>query len=72
MDPRQPPTSIMRSRIARANWGQAPKSAVVNPVVVMMETTWKADFRSAGREWTSAPNQRATPMARMPRPTKER
>ena len=45
VEPAQAPTNIKITRMARENSGQALKSAVAKPVVVMMEATWKKAYR---------------------------
>ena len=45
VEPAQAPINIKITRMARENSGQALKSAVAKPVVVMMEATWKKAYR---------------------------
>ena len=47
VEPAQPPTNMSRTRRSFADVSHLSKSAVTNPVVVVMLTTEKAESRSA-------------------------
>ena len=47
VEPEQPPMTMAASRRTWVTGSQTSKSAVAKPVVVMIETTWKAEVRIA-------------------------
>ena len=72
--PAQAPTNIRPMRMVLENWGHTSKSTVENPVVVMMDPTWKAAWWKA---WKMLPKDpriftviRATAAAMIPRYTR--
>ena len=49
VDPADPPTNMSAKSESRRSGGQRAKSALANPVVVMIETTWNVAERTAPR-----------------------
>ena len=68
VEPAQPPTNMSKTRITFAAVSHLSKSAVTNPVVVVMLTTEKAESRSAllQEEPRRRPRRPASPTRRAP------